>query len=41
MDRDGADAHFVAGAVDPERDLAAVGDQQLLSIGHQPMITSG
>ena len=27
MDRDGLDAHFVAGAVDAQRDLAAVGDQ--------------
>ena len=30
MDRDGLDAHFVAGAVDAQRDLAAIGDQQLL-----------
>ena len=30
MDRDGLDAHLVAGAVDAQRDLAAVGDQQLL-----------
>jgi hypothetical protein len=29
MDRDRLDAHFVAGAVDAQRDLAAVGDQQL------------
>ena len=29
MDGDRLDAHFVAGAMDPERDLAAVGDQQL------------
>ena len=27
MHRDGADAHLAAGAMDPERDLAAVGDQ--------------
>ena len=27
MDGDGADAHLAAGAVDAERDLAAVGDQ--------------
>jgi hypothetical protein len=30
--------------VDPERDLAAVGDQQLFDVRHwrtQPMITSG
>ena len=40
MDRDGLDAHLVAGAVDSERDLAAIGDQQLFD-GHQPMITSG
>ena len=26
MDRDGGDAHFVAGAVDAQRNLAAVGD---------------
>ena len=32
MDRDGLDAHLVAGAVDAERDLAAVGDQQLLDL---------
>ena len=30
MDRDRLDAHFVAGAVDAERDLAAIGDQDLL-----------
>ena len=29
MHRDRADAHFLAGAVDTERDLAAVGDQHL------------
>src|SRR5207302_4581956 len=40
MDRHRPDAHFVTGAVDSERDLAAVGDQQLLDL-HQPMITSG
>jgi hypothetical protein len=40
MDRDRLDAHFVAGTMDSERDLAAVGDQQLLDL-HQPMITSG
>ncbi len=27
---DGADAHFMAGAMDPQRDFAAVGDEQLL-----------
>ena len=30
MDRDRLDAHFVAGAMDAQRDLAAIGDQQLL-----------
>ena len=30
MDRDGLDAHFVAGAMDAQRDFAAVGDQQFL-----------
>ncbi len=40
MDRDGLDAHLMTGAMDAERDLAAVGDQQLLDL-HQPMITSG
>jgi hypothetical protein len=30
MDRDGLDAHFMARAVDAQRDLAAVGDQQFL-----------
>src|SRR6185369_14033499 len=40
MDRDGADAHFVTGAMDPERDLAAVGDQQLLDFhGREPQPT--
>ena len=33
MDRDGLDAHLLAGAVDAERDLAAVGDQDLLEHG--------
>ena len=33
MDRDGLDPEFVAGAVDPERDFAAVGNQQFLD-GH-------
>ena len=36
MDRDGLDAHFMAGAVDAERDLAAIGDQQLFN-GHKRM----
>src|SRR4051794_2620500 len=40
MYRDGLDAHLVTRAVDSERDLAAVRDQQLLD-WHQPMITSG
>ena len=39
VDRHCLDAHFVTGAVNPERDLAAVGDQQLLD--HQPRTTSG
>jgi len=30
MDRDRLDSHFVAGAVNPKRDLAAVRDQELL-----------
>ena len=30
MDRDGCDAHFLAGPVDPERDLAAVRDENFL-----------
>jgi hypothetical protein len=30
MHRDRLDAHFVAGAVDAQRDLAAIGDQDLL-----------
>ena len=34
MDRDGPDAHLVAGAVDSERDLAAIGDQQLFDFHH-------
>src|SRR5258708_22388462 len=40
MDRDRLEPHLMAGAMDSERDLAAVGDQQLLDL-HQPMITSG
>ena len=31
MNRDRPDAHFMAGAVDAERDLAAIGDQQLFN----------
>ena len=34
MHRDRLDAHFVRGAVDAQRDLAAVGDQDLLD-GHR------
>jgi hypothetical protein len=34
MNRDSADAHLVTGAVNPERDLAAVGDQQLFDLRH-------
>jgi hypothetical protein len=33
VDRDGLDAHFVARAMDAQRDLAAVGDQELFD-GH-------
>src|SRR5690242_20597659 len=40
MNRDRLDAHFMARAMDPQRDFAAVGDQQLLDL-HQPMITRG
>ena len=32
VDCDRLDAHLVAGAVDSERDLAAVGDQQLVDL---------
>jgi hypothetical protein len=36
MHRHGADAHFVAGAVDAQRDLAAIGDQHLFDLaGHR------
>jgi uncharacterized surface protein with fasciclin (FAS1) repeats len=41
MDRDRLDAHFVAGAMDAERDFAAIGDQNLLDGHRQSMITSG
>ena len=34
MHGDGADAHLLAGAVDAQRDLAAIGDQYLAE--HQP-----
>ena len=33
VDRDGADPHLLQGAGDPDRDLAAVGDQHLLEHG--------
>ena len=33
MDRDGADAHLAAGAVDAERDFAAICDQDLFEHG--------
>ena len=33
MHRDGLDPHLVAGAVDAQRDLAAIGDQHLLEHG--------
>ena len=33
MHRDRLDPHFVAGAVDAQRDLAAIGDQELLDFG--------
>ena len=33
MHRDGLDPHFVAGAVDAQRDLAAIGDQHLFEHG--------
>jgi hypothetical protein len=33
VNRDGADPHFVAGAMNPERDFAAIGDEKLLD-GH-------
>ena len=44
MHRDGADAHLAAGAMDAQRDLAAVGDQDLVEHGACPaysMISSG
>ena len=40
MDRDRLDPHFVAGAVDAERDLAAIGDEDLFD-RHYSMIASG
>ena len=42
MHRDRLDAHFMRGAVDAQRDLAAIGDQQAGN-GHacQPIMTSG
>ena len=44
VDRDGGDAEFLAGAEDAERDLAAVGDQDLVEEGRgviHSMIISG
>src|ERR1700744_3092633 len=38
MDRDGGDSHLLAGAVDAERDLAAIGDEDFLE--HQARISS-
>jgi len=35
MDGDGLDAHLAAGAVDTERDLAAVGDEDLVEHRHR------
>jgi hypothetical protein len=40
MDRHRLDAHFVAGAVDAQRDLAAIGDEDFLD-RHYSTITSG
>ena len=37
MDRDRGDAQFLAGAQDAQRDLAAVGDQDLVE--HVPPLT--
>src|SRR3954470_22499340 len=39
MDHHGADAHFTAGTLNAQRDLAAVGDQDLFE--HQPRMKSG
>jgi hypothetical protein len=41
MDRHGGDAHFLAGAVNPERDLAPVRDQDLVKHDRYSMTTSG
>ncbi|MFD0387361.1 hypothetical protein ACFQ4K_05210 [Tistrella bauzanensis] len=46
MDRDGADAHFPAGAMDAQGNFAAIGDQHLLehggrSLQRHSMIASG
>ena len=40
IDHHGLDAHLTAGALDTQRDLAAVGDQNLLEHGHS-MMNSG
>ena len=43
MHRDGLDAHLAAGAQDAQRDLAAIGDQDLVEHGARrySMISSG
>src|SRR5690606_41648710 len=43
MDRDGLDAHFVARAVDAQRELAAIGDEKFLDAHglNQPIVNSG
>ena len=41
MDGDGLDAEFLAGAQDAERDLAPVGDQDLVEHGPYSMTASG
>ena len=41
MDCDGSYTHFVRCAVDPERDFAAVGDQEFFDGWHQSMTTRG
>src|SRR5205085_9683296 len=41
VDRRRLDAHFVAGAVDSKRDLAAIGDEDLVDRHRQSTIRSG
>ena len=41
MHRDRADPHFPAGALDAQRDLAAVGDQDLLEQSRHSRIING